>query len=500
MGRPRKNAAAAPAAGLEPEAIAAAAAEFDFGAPFQVFKDINVFSEFIKRYPDRNGIVAYLYRLEPVINRKQSDPDNGSTLEKLDCDSISYESISRTWGSGKYQIMFNDLNRGKSNNVARCTFSIVESDLPAVLDPAELVVDKPSNAALVASYQQKGYVIVEENGVRKLVPASVAAGRGETAILAEALVKANETNKANALPAGAMVLPASAVERLFNGNDDINKLNQLVTLAGNLNKSPDSELTKLLVKSVLERNNAPAAAPGDGISQMREMFGAMREIREEFGLDNAPARSNPDNGGGWLSFFMQLPAMLANGAQMLGHIRSMQAAGVPVSVPGFGAPGAAALSPGFGQMMPPAGLPNPSEPTQYAGAPAAGSSSSAPAPPSNFQAMKRLGALLMKLPEDLPIEQLKALGTDAAASFRAGETGDEFAARLCAVPNLQAFYERVRDLLETDDVLAAVSVYGPEDVKARWPEFVDFVEDFLLGPDDGDGEPAGDGGTAAAGE
>lgn len=128
-----------------------------------------------KAYPRGNGTEYQLCRLYPRIDRHLT----GHTKVALDIQpEMDEQYILSHWGSGHYQVFFNDANARPSNLAS----TIIELDLdwnhPPVLDQRELVIGHPKNEGYIEQLKARGLWMrdkaQEENSMAENQAAAVA--------------------------------------------------------------------------------------------------------------------------------------------------------------------------------------------------------------------------------------------------------------------------------------------------------------------------------------
>jgi hypothetical protein len=312
-------------------------AKFDFESSFQRFTDPETFVEFCQLYPKPEGVITYLYRLQPVIDREQIGSKDTS-IDKVTGEVVDTEWLGRKWGSGRYLCLFNDSSRPANlQQVAKCVIDVEDPTLAPVLDPAELVINE-KNAAVIAKYLNLGWTIVDKtnelkpNGFRQLV-APVASGNAEK-VLAET-VQSLALNRPQTLPSNAVVVDRDMLRELLSGarkgGDD---LERAFAIAERL-RAPEDKTTQVLLSkmadALLVRGQNPAAPPAaDGVAQLRA---TMQFLRDEMGWSAANGGS-ARTGAGIFDAIAALPGILQHGSAFLSQmiaLRMMQPAGTPAA-------------------------------------------------------------------------------------------------------------------------------------------------------------------------
>ena len=446
---------------------ATAVAPFDFETPFQRFNDPDAFAQFCAGYPKPEGTITYVYRLQPAIDRQQTE-NKDTAIEKVTGEVVDPEWLSRKWGSGLYLCMFNDSSRPTATQqVAKCKIEIDDPTLAPVLDPAELVVNE-KNSAVIAKYLNLGWTIVEKtndlkpNGFKQLVPPAPAAKGGNAeGVLAET-VRDLAMSRDNGVPANAMVIDRDVLNLLLSrnkgGEDD---LTRAFAIAERLRPPEDKTTQVLLAKmadALFERAKNPAApvAPPavDPVAQLRT---TMQFLRDEMGWGGG-STAGKSAAGVW-DAIAALPGILQHGSNLLGNLVRLR-------------------------MVAPAGQ------TEFFPVPASLPVTAAPGPEVH-------DAVPVPETEDPMLNPLKlqamiALGRQAVAAFEAGTAGDDFAETVCANPESEAVYD---DLLRMGKpgILAALSMVPglSEKLEPRRAEYEAWLDAFLsYGSEDDDSAAA----------
>jgi hypothetical protein len=394
-------------------------APFDFGKSNQKFSDVERFCQFWAEYPDQDGLKAYLYRLSPAIDRRQTNT-KVSNIDTFDTPQPSSEFL-RKWGSGKYEVRLSDAKKpGPASQVARCVFTLEDSELPPVFNPSDLVVVGENgrlNQPIIQRYLSQGWVIVENqkneayaDGRTKepipfscLLPPAAAGAPAETRELAET-VRALATDK-QAGELAAMTSRDALLRDLLNivvarqNAPAVDPMERAFQIAERLApKTVDPVQVQLLEVIARMSNPQPAAAASNPLEVTRQTMGFLKEMGWA-----APGESSGGGSGGfWTAVFTSLPSILEVFRPALAAL-AFRPAAVPAGVPV--------------PLVPSAGLP--------AGGGLAGNPSG-PIPGSVPANGAGEGD-----DEMFNVMQLMDLGQDALDAFGRGLTGFDFAHGLC---------------------------------------------------------------------
>lgn len=123
------------------------------------------FEAFLTNYPETDGTMFYLYRLEPKIDRTYTAGEAAETnIDKGKHQKFSLAWLRQTWGSGRYQVRFKDAGKQVCDSI----IDINEyTEFPPILDVRELV-DCDANRPLINNLIARGKAFRDGQGF--LVP------------------------------------------------------------------------------------------------------------------------------------------------------------------------------------------------------------------------------------------------------------------------------------------------------------------------------------------
>ncbi len=390
----------------EPTTAGEPAIEYDYATGNQRFARIEEFVRFGRGYPQRQALVAYLYRLEPKIDRRQVGL-NESCLEKvtsatIGCpDGIPDENyLLERWGSGTYQLSLNDLSWSGWARRAICTVTIEDPEREPILDPGELIISGPKsvpNQPVIARYLARGWTIVEArndliDGAFKQLAPPMSARAVQTV---PDPVPPPATQAAGTLPAGYVMLDAASAARLLGAPQPA---------AG-----PDLPMFKTVFELADRISTRAPAAPADvgGFAQLRESIALLQSLGWNAPGQPAVAAAS-DSGGSWLeNLVMKLPEIFREGRLLLQGLASM--------------PATAAVA--QQQQMNPAPEPAAIEPDE------------------DFDEDEEAEQMLVP-----DLGALMQLGQRAVTAFEQGVTGERFAADLYRESNMRPLVEWLRSM------------------------------------------------------
>lgn len=143
------------------------------------FTDADAFMDYMRGYPNAEGLTLFLYRLIPKINlsligKSESNIQKGG-YEDLRLYTI--EAVSEKFGQGKYNIKVTDSNRpeGQREVVRTCQYKISDSDKPPVYDVRTLELGHSDNIDEVNRLITMGVLVRDASGAPRLRTAADAA-------------------------------------------------------------------------------------------------------------------------------------------------------------------------------------------------------------------------------------------------------------------------------------------------------------------------------------
>lgn len=396
---------------------------FDFTKSGQKFNDVERFCSFWANYPDQDGLKAYLYRLAPVIDCRQSG-NKFSYIDTFDTPVDPGEFLRRR-GSGKYEIKLSDAKKPSPHSqVARCIFNLEDPDVPAVFNPSDLVVvGEPGirNRPLIERYLSQGYVIAEnqKNAVYLdknkqeipfscLLPVGSAGASGAERELAETVRHlSTERAAAESAASGSRDALVSQLLSVILANQRApvaDPLENAFKIAERLKPpavdSTQVELLKVIASLAKPQETAAAAAAVNPLETTRATLAMMKEMGWA-----APGSGDSGGGGFWTAVFGALPSIIDVLRPGLAALAAY-GAGAPA---GGRVPAAAPAVAALPAVLPAGGGVQPSGPLPGGG----------------------VVGEEMEGDEMLGFGTLMQLGEDALDAFTRGLTGADFAHGLC---------------------------------------------------------------------
>jgi hypothetical protein len=420
------------------QAMADAPASFDYGGIFQRFNNLKDFGDFQRGYPNKGATICFVYRVVPVINRKQVGITENS-IEKVVGDVVDEAYLIARWGSGKYHLKFNDSNRPqKLQQVALCTCRLQDPTAPAVYDPAELVVGDPENSAEVSRFLGMGWTIVETtnekipDGFRQLVAPGAVLPVGAVPV-------GRSVGDSRAGDGAGVTLDRETVRLLMSGRSNGaggDVVEQALKLADRLTKSGGDPLAAMAqMAGIIKTLNPASAAPPDPFASLN----AMADVMSKFGW--MPPGGAVGNGSGMMPLLERVLSQVAMGfgTALAGRL-------VPGVPPGSDSP--AAVAPGLAVAQPGG---------------AVGSGVPVSAPDSG----------------NVALDALQRVANGALVSFEGGVSGDDYAESLCSDPQLVPMYDSVAGMGKPALMAALASVPGLAERLAPKAAYEAWLDDFI---------------------
>ncbi len=301
--------------------------------------DPDAFMDFMRGYPNPDGVTLFLYRLQPpidlsLIGHKESNIQKGGYA---DLNLFSFESVAEKFGRGKYNVKVTDSNRleGQKEVIKGCQYKITDAEKPPVYDLRTLKLADPDAIDEVNRLISTGVLVRDAGGAPRLRTAADGAG-----------------------PAPAPVAPVAGSD--FLSRDVLGQV--IVSMLNRGTANPHDavkdtiEVAKLLqqpsvdvegiVERVVNRLGAGRAAPREDAFTVYERIDG---FLTKFGAKPAAGGNHEGSGngvsknGGPVSWVPHLPAVLSEARMlipevlaMLRELRAEREAGAPVQNGGGG--------------------------------------------------------------------------------------------------------------------------------------------------------------------
>jgi hypothetical protein len=132
-------------------------------------QDADDFQAYLHGYPDKTGLMAYVYRLVPRIDVRLVGINETNILETATLTEMTAGFIEHRFGAGKYMLKLNDANRAKGENeVCRTWFKLEDSEKAPVYDIRTLLLGHPDNQDEVNRLLSLGQLVREPSGAPRL--------------------------------------------------------------------------------------------------------------------------------------------------------------------------------------------------------------------------------------------------------------------------------------------------------------------------------------------
>lgn len=134
--------------------------------------DPDQFMEFMRNYPNPQGVTLFLYRLKPkidvtLIGQKETNIQKGPIA---DLNLWSIEAIAEKFGRGWYNARVTDSNRpeGQTQVVQSCVYKLSDAEKPPVYDVRTLELANPDNIDEVNRLIASGVLVRDGSGMPRL--------------------------------------------------------------------------------------------------------------------------------------------------------------------------------------------------------------------------------------------------------------------------------------------------------------------------------------------
>lgn len=142
---------------------------WDYSRWKMAIQDPDDFQAYLHGYPDKTGLMAYVYRLIPKIDVKLIGIEETNILETATLGEMTAAYIAHRFGRGKYMLKLNDANRPKGEaEVARTWFRLEDEEKPPVYDIRTLLIGHPENQDEVNRLLTLGQLVREPSGAPRL--------------------------------------------------------------------------------------------------------------------------------------------------------------------------------------------------------------------------------------------------------------------------------------------------------------------------------------------
>jgi len=127
------------------------------------------FAAYVAGYPDKTGLLAYIYRVLPKIDMSLIGLKEHTIKKTASLDEMMPDWIARNFGRGKYTLKLNDANRDKGQTeVCVLTFFIEDPDREPVYDVRTLCLGSSENIDEINRQLEKGALLRDPAGQPRL--------------------------------------------------------------------------------------------------------------------------------------------------------------------------------------------------------------------------------------------------------------------------------------------------------------------------------------------
>ena len=297
--------------------------------------DPDAFMDFMRGYPNPDGVTLFLYRLQPpidlsLIGHKESNIQKGGYG---DLNLFSFESVAEKFGRGKYNVKVTDSNRpeGQKEVIKGCQYKISDSEKAPVYDIRTLKLADPDAIDEVNRLISTGVLVRDAGGAPRLRTAADAAGPAPAPV---APVGAGDLLSRDVL---GQVLISVLNRSSANPHDAVKDTIEVARLL----HPPQVDFEGMIERVVTRLGGLGKGAPREDAFSVYERIDG---FLTKFGGKPAAAASNVGSGngvsenGGPKSWVPHLPAVLSEARMLIPEVLAMlrelraerEAVGAPV--------------------------------------------------------------------------------------------------------------------------------------------------------------------------
>lgn len=127
------------------------------------------FAHYLAGYPDKMGLLAYIYRLKPKIDFSLIGLKEHTIRKTASLEEMTPEWLAQNFGRGKYQLKLNDAHRDKGQTeVCSITFDIDDPEREPIYDVRTLCLGAPDNIDEINRQLEKGVLLRDPAGQPRL--------------------------------------------------------------------------------------------------------------------------------------------------------------------------------------------------------------------------------------------------------------------------------------------------------------------------------------------
>lgn len=269
---------------------------------------------------------VYLYRLWPKIDRKLSNPSNPNNIATFEAP-FDEGFLLRNHGSGKYELQLADLGRPENfRRVCRTVLDLQNADYPPVIELRELDLGYDGNRSYIAGLRMRG--LLPGENVSQHTSGDVQAVIGVLREVLQHIQKTSQPNSTEGQAIGKVIDYMSTAYKATMENslaslkhDDPEKFTKFVAAikdlqgtanqGGSLRESlgtikeiialarPADQPSVLSQLKELKDLAGLGGPPPNGLGQVRDLLGVMKEAKELFGAGIGSEGAAGPGGGKW---------------------------------------------------------------------------------------------------------------------------------------------------------------------------------------------------------
>lgn len=143
--------------------------KWDYSRPKQTIQKFEEFLDYLAGYPDKTGLMGYVYRLRPRIDLSLIGIQETSIIQTHVMDDLTEEKIGEMFGRGHYMVKLHDGNRPRGQQeCCRTWIELDQHEKPPQYDPLTLCLAEPKNADEINRQINAGVFVREHGGLVRL--------------------------------------------------------------------------------------------------------------------------------------------------------------------------------------------------------------------------------------------------------------------------------------------------------------------------------------------
>jgi hypothetical protein len=273
---------------------------FDYSRWKVVFQRPSDFYQYLAGYPDKTGLMGYVFRLRPRIDHSLVGNDETHILQTNVEADLTEDRIGEMYGRGLYMCTLNDANRPKGQTeVCRTWFDCATAMKPPQYDPRTLCLGDPKNQDEISRLLNTGVFVRDSNGAPRLrnendapvAPVAAAAPAGGSDLFGRDVM--------------GQVLLGLINRGSANPHDTVKDTIEIAKLL--VPPAPPVDMETMIERVVTRLQGPPAPAGGlDAFATYERIDGFLSKFRGPAGGDGVAAA-----GGPVVSAAAHVPAIIA---------------------------------------------------------------------------------------------------------------------------------------------------------------------------------------------